>query len=80
MPVFYPGSAGFIVGAAFGLLLGLSWKHYMVPGQRMKAVVCMAYDGLDVSFSQQTIYNQVKKNLGIRKFKYNLYYVIFNFL
>ena len=55
MPVFYPGSAGFIVGAAFGLLLGLSWNQGVIPGQRMKAVVCMAYDGLDVSLRNDLI-------------------------
>ncbi|KAK6622075.1 hypothetical protein RUM44_001882 [Polyplax serrata] len=47
MPVLYPGGAGFVIGAVVGLFLGLSWNHSTVPGQRMKAVVCMAYDGLD---------------------------------
>lgn len=53
MPVLYPGGAGFVIGAVVGLFLGLSWNHSTVPGQRMKAVVCMAYDGLDVMIYAQ---------------------------
>lgn len=49
VPIFYPGGAGFIVGAAVGLFFGLSWNPSVIVSQRMKSVVCMAYDGLEVS-------------------------------
>lgn len=49
MPIIYPGGAGFLTGAVVGVIIGLSFQHGVVPVQRMKAVVCMAYDGLDVS-------------------------------
>lgn len=49
VPIFYPGSAGFLTGAVVGLMIGLSFQHAAIPVQKMKAVVCMAYDGLDVS-------------------------------
>lgn len=50
MPILYPGSAGFVSGALIGLIIGLSWQRNVFAVQKMRAVVCMAYDGLDVSY------------------------------
>lgn len=51
MPIIYPGSAGLVTGAVLGIIIGLSWQRNVFAVQRMHAVVCMAYDGLDVSCS-----------------------------
>jgi len=49
VPILYPGGAGFLTGAVVGVIIGLSIQNSAVPAQRMKAVVAMSYDGLDVS-------------------------------
>lgn len=43
----YYGCIGFIIGGAIGVTLGLSWQRPTLPGQKMKAIVCNSYRGLD---------------------------------
>lgn len=51
MPIIYPGSVGFVAGAAIGVMVGLAWHISTISAKRMKAVVSLSYNGLDVSYT-----------------------------
>ncbi|KAL0277783.1 UNVERIFIED_CONTAM: hypothetical protein PYX00_004947 [Menopon gallinae] len=47
MPIIYPGSVGFVAGAAVGVMVALAWRVSVISAKRMRAVVSLSYNGLD---------------------------------
>lgn len=46
---FYTGCVGFALGGMIGVVVGMSLQSQPSPSQRIRAVICMDYRGLDVS-------------------------------